>query len=63
MTTPPATPLMMTSRIVGRCPIHGDQAEHVRVTLDIPEQGCYCLICYAMWLAENVTKLDPTGAK
>lgn len=41
------------------CPKHGDVTESVSVTMDIPQRGHYCLVCYAEWLAENFPKLQP----
>ncbi len=43
-----------------KCSATSDHAGSGSVTITIgPNQGAYCLACYARWITENVPKMEP----
>lgn len=43
-----------------QCAIHGPVgSETLRLSLGVPADGHYCLKCYAVWVSQHITKLEP----
>lgn len=67
-TTPPTkrfngSTLMFGPTVFGVCSTHGPQTERIWIGLGGQSDGDYCQKCWAEWMAQHVTKLQPVEAK